>query len=63
VEVEKVQDCIKLENVEYKSLICLDVQTCLELNIHERVFNSLEFEDSKFAEEISKAKGVPTSED
>lgn len=45
-------------------------QDLLELDIHDvgstkvsNNFNSLEFHDSKFVEELSKAKELPTNED
>ncbi|XP_030467314.1 zinc finger BED domain-containing protein RICESLEEPER 2-like [Syzygium oleosum] len=62
---------IELEKIESKSLVCLDVETrwnSIYMMLEEALkfqiaFNSLEFQDSKFVEELSKAKGLSTSDE
>lgn len=69
--LRKFKACVELENIESKSLVCLDVETrwnstylMLESALKfERAFSNMEFRDSKYAQELSKGKGLPTSED
>lgn len=69
--LKQFKSCIELENIEYKSLIYLDVETrwnstymMLEAALKfQKAFGLLEIQDSKFVEELSKAKGLPTSDD
>lgn len=69
--LRKFKACVELENIESKSLVCLDVETrwnstylMLESALKfEKAFSNMEFRDSKYAQELSKGKGLPTSED
>ncbi|XP_056170471.1 zinc finger BED domain-containing protein RICESLEEPER 2-like [Syzygium oleosum] len=69
--LRRFKDCVELENIESKSLVCLDVETrwnstymMLEAALKfQKAFFLLEIQDSKFVEELSKAKRLPTSDD
>ncbi|KAI3412438.1 Diacylglycerol kinase (DAG kinase) [Psidium guajava] len=69
--LRRFKDCIEFENIESKSLVCLDVETrwnstymMLEAALKfQTAFSSLAFRDHKFDQELSKVKGLPTSDD
>ena len=69
--LRRFKDCVELENIESKSLVCLDVETRWNLTYmmlevaskFQKAFFLLEIQDSKFVEKLSKAKGLPISDD
>ncbi|XP_029130253.1 zinc finger BED domain-containing protein RICESLEEPER 2, partial [Cajanus cajan] len=67
----KFKTCVEKQNIEYKGLVCLDVETrwnstylMLEaaLKLH-KAFEELEMQDKKYIEELEKVKGVPSYAD
>ncbi|XP_020229505.1 zinc finger BED domain-containing protein RICESLEEPER 2 [Cajanus cajan] len=67
----KFKTCVEKQNIEYKGLVCLDVETrwnstylMLEaaLKLH-KAFEELEMQDKKYIEELEKVKGVSSYAD
>lgn len=69
--LQRFKECILLENIDSNNLVCLDVETrwnstylMLEVALKFRnAFISLDIQDRRFAEELSKVRGLPTDDD
>lgn len=67
--LRKFKGFVKLENIKSKSLVYLDVETrwnstCMMMEStlkFERAFSNMELRNNKYAQELSKGKGSPTS--
>nr|KYP55847.1 Putative AC9 transposase [Cajanus cajan] len=67
-KLSKFKTCVKQQNIEYKGLVCLDVETkrnstylMLEAALKLRkTFEELEMQDKKYIQELRKVKGVPS---